>query len=261
MKNLDQKQASMKREEYDRSYRLWISSSATDSRTTSQCTGLPRERVVVTGYPRNDYLIHHRYDPDSRIIESFPILRKKIILYAPTWRDNEKVRWLPFDDVSLAKLVEMLEKFDAYLLLRSHIMDDIFRDNNDCKDLYTANERIILANREKFEDVQELLPSVDILISDYSGIWIDYLLLDRPIVLIPYDWGKYSDERGLMYDLNEISPGPMIDSFSDLLKSLEMYLQNPGVDSDRRGKIKKIFHEYTDGKSYERIYNIMLESV
>jgi len=251
---LSKKNASRIKKQINRDFKFWICSSENDKVTTIKCTGLPSDRVIIAGYPRNDYLIENSKEFDTSIYNKYPYLRKKIILYAPTWRENENIQWFPFENFSTEVLQKLLDEFDAYILIRGHHQDDIIR--NVCEPSIKS-KRIISANRNVFEDVQELLPHVDILISDYSGIWVDFLLLNRPIIFIPYDLEKYKNIPGIMYNYNEITPGPKISSFSDFIDSLSHYLINPNMDSDKRIKAQNFFHTYNDGKSYERIMNLI----
>jgi len=238
-------------------YTYWICSSAIDRNSTALCVNLPIERVLITGYPRNDYLIEHKNSPSLEILTRFPYLQKKIILYAPTWREGKNVRFFPFDDFSFEDLNAFLEANDAYLLLRGHLADDIYARNGKIEFGSLTRGRIISATHDFFEDVQELLPFVDILISDYSGIWVDYLLLDRPMIFVPYDLEDYEKDRGLLYNYYQITPGPKASTNKELIDSIQVYFLNPETDSDKRACVKKIFHEYEDGLAYKRIYEIL----
>ncbi|WP_301678174.1 CDP-glycerol glycerophosphotransferase family protein [Methanoculleus methanifontis] len=238
-------------------FTYWISSSAIDRNSTALCSGLPIDRVVITGYPRNDYLVEQKKAPSSEILVRFPYLQKKIILYAPTWRERAKTRFFPFDDFCLGEIKAFLETNDAYLLLRSHRMDDISARVEKNSDGPLTGDRVIAATSDVFEDVQELLPFVDILISDYSSIWVDYLLLDRPLIFVPYDLESYENDRGLLYDYYQITPGPKISTNKELIEAMQEYIHNPEKDSEKRACIREIFHKYEDGLSYMRIYEII----
>jgi CDP-glycerol glycerophosphotransferase (TagB/SpsB family) len=238
-------------------YTYWISCSAIDRNATALCAGLPIDRVLITGYPRNDYLIEHKGTPSSEILDRFPYLQKKIILYAPTWREKTRVRFFPFDDFSIEEINTFLEVNDAYLLLRGHWSDDIYAENGKIRYEFLTQGRIIAATHDVFEDVQELLPCVDILISDYSGIWVDYLLLDRPLIFVPYDLEEYEKERGLLYNYYQITPGPKVSTNKELIEAMQEYILNPEKDSEKRAYIKKVFHEYEDGLAYKRIYEVI----
>lgn len=235
----------------------WVCSSKIEKTSIQMCSGLSPDKVLITGSPRNDYFIDQINNPTSDLGNLFPFLKKTIVLYAPTWRPNEVVKFFPFPDVDIEKLITILEKTDAYLLIRGHLADDILQWNGKMNYDGVKGNRIILANRELFPDVQELLPFVDIIISDYSGIWVDYLLSNKPIIFIPYDIKKYEEDPGLLFDYNAITPGPKVYNFTEFLLELEEYLINPSKDAERRVLIKNLFHKYDDGLAYERIFRLI----
>lgn len=238
-------------------YTYWVASSEADKRTTMLCTELPEDRVIVAGYPRNDTLVRQRDRPDGKALEKLPCLSKTTILYAPTWRTKAVVKIFPFENLDLSQLDALLEEFDAHLLLRGHYVDDVRMRNGSIDYDGLSSERVHLANRDLFDDVQELLPHVDVLISDYSGIWVDYLLLERPIIFIPYDLEDYTKETGLMYDYDEITPGPKVKGFQEFMDALRAYLSEPSKDADERARVKKMFHEHDDGKACERLFEFV----
>ena len=161
----------------------------------------------------------------------------------------------PFPDMDLEELQRLLEEPDACLLLRGHYLDDVtVRDGAGGAE---GGGRVIMANRDTVEDVQELLPFVDVLVSDYSGIWVDYLLLDRPIIFVPYDLEEYSRSPGLMYDFEEVSPGPKVASFQEFAASLRECLRDPSRMGEERLKARRMFHEHEDSKACERLYRII----
>ncbi len=241
-----------KRLQMDVQHTYWMASSETDKRTTMLCTGLPEDRVLVTGYPRNDRLVRNGGEtsgpPDK--------LANKVILYAPTWRPEKAASMFPFPDMDMEELERLLEEFDARLLLRGHYRDDLaLREGNAGK--LGKKGRIMMANRDLVEDVQELLPQVDVLVSDYSGIWVDYLLLDRPMIFVPYDLEEYAKSPGLMYDFNEVTPGPKVSDFQGFMAALRECLRSPARYQEERRQTRKMFHAYEDGRASERIYEII----
>ncbi len=118
-------------------------------------------------------------------------------------------------------------------------------------------DRMLDASKNIFEDVQELLPHIDILISDCSGAWLDYLLLNCPIVFVPYDLEEFEKETGLFYNHDFVIPGPKVATAAELIEALREYIRYPEKDSERRQLIKGLFHQYDDGRSYERLYEIV----
>ena len=97
----------------------------------------------------------------------------------------------PFPDLELERIYQFLEINNAYLLLKGHVNEGMIAALPE-----KYNNRIISANQDKFEDVMELLKYVDVLITDCSSIYIDFLLLDRPVIFLPYDIDEYQQYRG-----------------------------------------------------------------
>lgn len=241
-------------------YDYWVCSSSFDRVSSALGYRMPLEMFVITGYPRNDHLVESLITPDREIVSKYPFLEKKVILYAPTWRLNSIARFFPFADFSPESINKFLEANDSYLLLRGHHRYEFGHIGGVNYNALTG-ERIIKADRDMFEDVQDLLPFVDVMISDYSGIWIDYLLLNRPIIFIPYDLEEFKEETGILYNYDFIAPGPKISTNAGLIKSLQEYFLNPEKDAARRECVKKIYHEYEDGLAYRRIYELIKQVI
>lgn len=104
-------------------------------------------------------------------------------------------------------------------------------------------------------DVQELLAISDILITDYSSCYFDFLLLNRPVTFYAYDLEDYrSNDRGFYYDYEAITAGPIVRDVNHLIIEIEKYLRDPTKDADKRKKKCEMFHKYRDGKSCERTF-------
>jgi len=242
----------------------WVTSSVLEDKLIALCFGIPNDGLILSGYPRNDYLIEQLRSPTSELHLKFPYLNKKVILYAPTWRPGEKIVFFPFPDNDFKALHSFLERNDAYMLIRGHLKeepDERYRDGlirvQERFDFNALDDRILLANRDLFEDFQELLPYVDVLISDYSGGWVDFLLTGRPLIFIPYDLESFLEGPGLMHDYEVITPGPKVDSLRGLMEAIHGYLEDPAKDLERRRFIRSLFHKFEDGLSYERIHDTL----
>ena len=243
-------------------YDYWICSSLIERNSISLCTGIPIDNVKTTGYPRNDYLIEHKDSGDPKLLAQFPYLKKKVILYAPTWHPNQRIKFFPFEDFSKNELISWLERNDAYMILRTHIANDYVPTASETADDYSfKSSRTFVLNQNSLRDIQEMLPHIDVLISDYSGIWVDFLLLDRPVVFVPYDLAEYECVPGLLYDYDHITPGPKVHRFAEMLSEIEDYLANPSRDSERRNHVKRMFHKYDDGLAYKRICQLIKEAI
>ena len=219
--------------------------------------GMDINDVWVCGLPRNDYLLSA--SKDENLIEKHPYLNQKVILYAPTWREEtQSAAFFPFQDFDSEQLDAFLEKEQAYILLRGH-KEDIKRADELSHFDVSKMKRVMKADQDLFPDVYELLPYVDVLVTDYSSIWIDYLLLDRPIVYIPYDLEEYKKTKGLFLDFEENTPGYKAASYKEFENQIETYLQKPQEHADWRKTIRDMYHTHQDGESSQRVYQLIKE--
>ncbi|MGE7917419.1 bifunctional glycosyltransferase/CDP-glycerol:glycerophosphate glycerophosphotransferase [Viridibacillus sp. NPDC093762] len=173
--------------------------------------------MLEDGYPRNDTLyINNNSDYITKMKTKLNIpLDKKVILYAPTWRDDEfyepgKYKFnLKFD---LQKMHEKLG--DEYvILLRMHyfIADD----------LNINGYEGFVYNMSKYDDIAELYLISDILITDYSSVFFDYSNLRRPILFYTYDLEKYRDQlRGFYIDIENEVPGPLVKTTDEIIDAV-----------------------------------------
>lgn len=175
--------------------------------------GIFKGKIIEEGYPRLDTLL--RYDKaallkklDKAGVKVYP--EKKVILYAPTWKET----------VDSAE--EVLEKY-------SSIKAQLEQALPAYQVLIKAHQFVYALIREKSEydyivpatiDANEILPLADVLISDYSSIYFDYLYFERPILFYIPDLADYKNYRGLYFPLEEL-PGPYSENLSDIIKYLK----------------------------------------
>ena len=176
------------------------------------------KEMLETGYPRNDILHIENKEVYARNIKmklGVP-LDKKIILYAPTWRDDEyydKGKYKFALQLDLQLLKESLS--DHYIiLLRTHYF---IADNLDIGDLEG-----FAYNMSKYDDIAELYLISDLLITDYSSVFFDFANLKRPMIFFMYDLEKYRDVlRGFYIDIEEELPGPILSTTEEVLDAVK----------------------------------------
>ncbi|MEC1611969.1 CDP-glycerol glycerophosphotransferase family protein [Bacillus mojavensis] len=182
------------------------------------------KEILEYGYPRNDFLVLKDNEAyKNKIKEKLKIdSGKKVILYAPTWRDNafyEKGKYkfdLPF---SVEELYAEFGK-EVVILLRMH---------------YLVSESFNLDNYEhfikdvsKYDDIRELYMISDILITDYSSVFFDFALLKRPIIFYTFDLVNYRDMlRGFYFDIEKKAPGVLVYTIDQLRIELRKQLSLP----------------------------------
>jgi CDP-glycerol glycerophosphotransferase (TagB/SpsB family) len=193
---------------------------------------------VITGYPRNDKLFHTR---------SLSELNRKIILYAPTYRGEVGDYFDPFTNYGFDayKLDELLEKYSSTLYIRYHYASAV----------PIQIQNMIESRKNIYFDFADsiTLVDVDLLISDYSGIYLDFLLLLRPVIFYAFDEKDYCMTSGLLYDYNEITPGPIVYNWKDLMTNVELYLIDPTLFEEDRKLVRDMFHTFQDGLSSQRV--------
>jgi len=128
------------------------------------------------------------------------------------------------------------------------------------KKLSTLTPNIRLATIKEFVEANYLLPFVDALISDYSSIYHDYLLLNRPIYFIPYDLEHFERENGFKYPYLEMLPGPVIGTQENLLMHFSRLMADDDQYTGHRAKLSKMIYSFLDGNACKRVANLILES-
>jgi CDP-glycerol glycerophosphotransferase len=120
-------------------------------------------------------------------------------------------------------------------------------------------ENIIYYDNTK--DIQPLLKITDVLVTDYSSVYMDYLLLDRPIIFFPYNYEKYmAANEGLLFDYNSMTPGPKCYSQDQLHKEItDCAVNHKDEYANERARIKKLAFKYEDGRSCERIWDFIIK--
>lgn len=192
------------------------------------------DKIKVWGQPRNDGLFQ-KNDCREILGQLFPDLPEytKTVLYAPTFRDYGQVQLFPFKDFDQEQLEAFLEEKNMLLFIRTHVAEQ-------GSAAPYLGKRIRFLGNEQAEDVTGILNIFDCLITDYSSIYIDYLLTDKPMIFLPYDRQQYLDGRGMNFDYDDVTPGPKPETFNDFLDAL-----SPKEDfwKSERTRVNRIFNE------------------
>lgn len=212
--------------------------------------------VLEVGYPRNDVLFK-RNNPDDlhslKVKLGLPRDRR-IILYAPTWRNQGASRTdrsfrLQFD---LPRLEERLGATHALVLRLHHLVAGAARE-----EVASYGERLsqfVLDRSSEAYDVQELMLVADVLVTDYSSVMFDYAILQRPMVFFAYDLDEYSSAtRGMYFDLNEIAPGPVVTDAAALVNTLATVDEwRPGY-RERERVFRERFCPWDNGEAARKV--------
>jgi CDP-glycerol glycerophosphotransferase len=107
---------------------------------------------------------------------------------------------------------------------------------------------------DSVSDVYPILPLVNILVTDYSSIYFDFLLLDKPIIFFPYDIEKYlKQDREFYFNYDEVTPGVKVRSIEELVRCIEATLHNDDHYAEIRKKLADRFFTHRDGRSAQRV--------
>ncbi len=207
------------------------------------------ERIVITGFPRNDRLLRttgdradglEQYIPDSISRRGLPVF-----LYLPTFRDVEAGFRFP-----LADLEQMAARLDIVLLVKLHPVDGMrYRPF-----VPAADSLLVLVDAAT--DATGLFSAVCGLISDYSSVVFDFLLVGKPIIFFVPDLADYlQNSRSFYYDFDEVTAGPKVESVNELEAALASILDNGLVEWQNKYQgVLERFHTYRDAQSCERVY-------
>lgn len=247
-----------------------LSYSAFYNTLMNACFGCQATQYVVTGMPRNDFLFRSRGKEILGKLAKKDLRDYKIVFYLPTFREHkvsggvdvegEKLSQNIFrlQDFSWEALVDFLEKHGIQLVFKPHPFEAQILKN------LSIPSRVLLLTGEMLEeekiDLYELLNSADVLITDYSSVYFDYLLLDRPIIFIPTDLTLYKKRRGLLLEPYDFwAPGPKVYSYQDLEEEILRALDGRDSYKDQRKMVRNIVHLYQDGQSTERVWSFLTE--
>lgn len=233
---------------------LIVASSQTEGDIKCKQWGIPRDKIVVTGLPR--------YDRLSRLKNE--IKERKSILYMPTWRDWE-AKAVSLHSTSYFKNVkafvidsglnEYLKEKGYSLLVYVHIR---MRDFFDSLKQLLSNVQVLSPN----VDLQDVILSSSMLVTDYSSICWDFLYLDKPVIFFQFDLEKYIEHRGAYLDLKKDLFGPVAYT-PEKTTLLVKYIVDSGFSTEKwnkkREEMKRFAFDYQDGRNCERLAQKIFE--
>lgn len=215
-------------------------------------------KVVETGFPRNDVLVKEPEEVINKVYNFFKIKKdKKILLYAPTFRDNNpNLNVFNFD---FNKIVSFFnKKFDSeyVTLIRLHPnVVDLMKKNNifnfDNKKLFDAT---------LYPDMQELLVACDVLITDYSSSMFDAMIAKKKIFILAKDYKEYAtNDRPLLFNIKQDLPF----TFSQNLDELKLNVANYDKKEYEIGinKFIKSLELKEDGNASKRVAKIIMKQI
>lgn len=197
--------------------------------------------ILITGLPRNDV-----FDQNKRSM--------KKVIYMPTHRNEGEldIATMFLDDLDTINKNFISLNLELYIKLHYYHMKNI--------DLQNYSNIFIIKDEDIEQDIYSVINDFDLLITDYSSIYFDFLLTDRPIIFTPFDYEEYlSKDRELYYNYDEVTPGPKCKNWNEVLEWIENFKKDSTLYAKERKIVKDRFHKYQDGKSCERVYNEILK--
>lgn len=209
----------------------------------AEAFGVDESKVLPLGSPRADYFFAEgKKDEERKLLEEkYPFLRdKKVVLYAPTFRDTKQENEDIVINFNPEKLCSILGD-DYAILVRLHpqIHTDI-KDNEFFTDVTDHN------------DVRQLISACDILVTDYSSICMDFALLNKKTVFFAYDLEKYTDDRDFYFDYVSYVPGKVVKTVEELSEEIKAPL-----DKERNERFVKFNFDFFDADSGKRVVEKM----
>ncbi|SCG86086.1 CDP-glycerol glycerophosphotransferase family protein [Methanobacterium congolense] len=211
--------------------------------------GVSEEKVLALGIPRTDFYFENNDKNSIKNLRNnfenrYPQMKdKKVILYAPTFRDDPSVDREIISNFNTCLFKEELSEYCVMIRLHPLMNQGDLQDNEEFIDV------------TDYPDEKDLLLLADVLITDYSSIMVEYALLNKPIIFYPYDYEYYvKEERGFYFDYMDTVPGPIAHSPQDIVK----IIKEEDYDFDKIKEFTKIEFDYLDGKSTHRVINYIL---
>lgn len=214
---------------------------------------------VVTGYSRSDIITSDNLSPtanlhvDTETIDQIKNLHSKgstVLWYAPTFRRDEKMFSVE-TVLDLENLHKTLVAKKIYLYISLHPK---YRNEGFPQKKYT-NVRFFAQ-----QDFFPLYKHVDILITDYSSSFTDFLLVDKPIIFYPFDLDTYREKEGVIINYDQETPGIKANDALALRQAIESVLEFDAYKEQRR-IIRNRYHEYQDGHNAKRTYNAIIQNL
>lgn len=222
-----------------------------------------KAKYVTLGYPRNDELFKEKIDLhnvfENRVFE-------KVIYWMPTWRQHNSngksitsSSSIPIiHDVDKAIAVnEFAKNNNILIVLKPHFAQDIskFNEIDMSNIIFITNDFLAEKNILNYE----LMRSVDALLTDYSSVYYDFLLCDKPIGLCWEDFDEFNENEGFVFDVNEIlSGGEKIYTVDDMRGFIDRVAKGEDLLVDNRHTNRALTHKYVDDKSSKRVVDFIV---
>jgi CDP-ribitol ribitolphosphotransferase len=234
------------------------------------CMGLDVEKYAVTGLPRNDLLFREDGLAGLDGLLGKVTGDRKIVFFMPTFREgfrsrvdgakrSDNVFGFPLFDPE--RFARYLEAERIRFVAKLHPFEERVFARKEAR-LEEAGIELLteLSLREASVELYGILSCCDALVTDYSSVYFDLLLRDRPCVFTPVDLDEYRASRGMLLEPYDFwTPGPKALDQESLEAELARSLRDPGYFSAERAIVKRLIHAHDDGRSSARVWDAIEE--
>ena len=235
-----------------RNYTKAIVSSDDIRKHYAEGFGISEDKVFATGVPRTDIFFDEEYKSSKikELTEKYPLIKdKKVIMFAPTFRGNgQQTAYYDFDKFDIEELYNELS--DEYVI--------IMKLHPFIKNIPTIDKKYekFIIDLTSEREINDLLFVSDILITDYSSVCFEYSLLNRPMIFFAYDMEEYIEKRDFYYPYKGFVPGPIVKTTEGIIN----VIKDNNFELDKLDGFRNRFFNYFDGKSTERVVNMIFDS-
>lgn len=231
-----------------------VCSSMLDMAVMSACFQVPPSRCILSGLPRNDLIFQGQLEwyedaQEAQLIEQ--LQGRKLVSWMPTyrgsWHENNEITG--FSEPDECQLLDFLKANNAVLGVRPHKFSRL-------QPFPLLEAEGLLLDLKEYNVTNTVLKHTNILITDYSSVWIDYSIISSNICLYLYDAQLYDGERGMIYPLNTVFPGDISYDFNHLLMALNQSMAPMGNNSP---KGSALFFKYRDNNNTKRFVEAILD--
>lgn len=245
-----------------RHYEGLIASSQIDSYAmATMFHPIKYDHIWLTGLPRNDFLLRSFEKLPLYLQKQIVVVRqikndKRLVTYAPTYRQTAAVTgsaYYQFSGQEINKLKKLLKKHNAVFGFRMHY----FRNASNLFNMekYIDNESIFDLGHQAVSEIAPIIRESDMIITDYSSVYIEALYKNKPVLSFAYDIEHYkANQDGLLYDMKIAFPGPVVSDFEELLIKMDEELSGPSLTQTERYQLaQKLFYEFKDDQNSKRV--------
>lgn len=224
---------------------LVIAGSESDKAKYCTAFHVPAKNVRITGYPRNDEIVR------SMACNVLPTEQDMKIIYMPTFRGavGSEFKLLEETKFDFDVADRLFEEIDVEFYIKLHPVQIFSKRDRDAIDRSSRIHAI-----ENVEDIYEQIGTYDILITDFSGIYFDFMITGKPIIMAPLDLANYlRKDRELYYTYEDICPDKSCTSWNEVFVRLRELVRINYSSSETYRQLQDRFHRYRDANSSARV--------